>query len=323
MKRRGICFVVLIVIALFYTIGCTNNAGVKEEEVKNEATVTASNFPKTETPSTEPTIEGSSAPAQSQQDTSDNVAEYSYFDEEGTTIADRILPPQGYQRTSGNEYEEFIRNQELLPHDSPVLLYNGNEKSRQDVHVAVLKIDVGEKDLQQCADAALRLRCEFLFSTGQFDRINYHLTNGDTFSYSKFREGYRLRVDGNNTSMRKTASYDDSYETFRNYCDTLFAYAGTMSIENESESITKEEMRIGDIFVKGGSPGHCVIVMDMCENEAGDKMFLIGQSYMPAQQIHILKNPSSDSPWYSLNDLTYPFQTPEWSFESECLKRMP
>ena len=246
-----------------------------------------------------------------------------YYNETGTTIATRIKTPDGYTRTEGNAYEEFIRNQALQAHGSPVLLYNGEPKGNQNAHVAVLSIDVGERDRQQCADAALRLRCEFLFSTQQYDRINYHLTNGDEFPYAKYREGYRLKVDGNNTSLVKTADADDSYEAFRKYCDVLFSYAGTISVEKESTAIPKEDMRIGDVFVIGGSPGHCVIVMDMCENAQGDKLFLLGQSYMPAQQIHILKNPGSDSPWYSLSALDYPFATPEWTFKTECLRRMP
>jgi hypothetical protein len=39
-----------------------------------------------------------------------------------------------------------------------VLLYNGAPKFRQDVHAAVIDIDVGTRDLQQCADATMRLR---------------------------------------------------------------------------------------------------------------------------------------------------------------------
>lgn len=248
---------------------------------------------------------------------------YAFYNETGTTIATRINPPEGYTRTQGNAYEEFIRNQELMPHGSPVLLYDGSEKRNQSVHAAVLSIDVGERDRQQCADAALRLRCEFLFSTGQYDRINYHLTNGDEFPYTKYRDGYRLKVEGNDASLIRSEGADDSYTAFRKYCDILFAYAGTISVEKESAAISKEEMRIGDIFVQGGSPGHCVIVMDMCENAGGDRLFLLGQSYMPAQQIHILKNPAADSPWYSVAELSYPFSTPEWTFDAECLMRMP
>ena len=82
-------------------------------------------------------------------------------------------------------------------------------------------------------------------------------------------------------------------------------------------------MKIGDIFIKGGTPGHCVIIVDMCENDKGEKMFLLAQGYMPAQQIHVLKNPESKSPWYSVKDLKYPFKTPEFTFEDNSLKRTP
>lgn len=248
---------------------------------------------------------------------------HSWINSEGGTIEERILLPDGFERLEVNSYGEYIRELPLLSDGSPVYLYDGSEKANQDVHVAVLDIDVGEKDLQQCADAALRIRCEFLYQEGEFEQINYQLTNGDEFPYSAYREGYRLQVDGNKTSMVKTADIDDSYECFRNYLNVLYTYAGTLSVQAESTEISKEAMEIGDIFIIGGSPGHCVMVMDICENEAGEVNFLLGQSYMPAQQIHILKNPNSKSPWYSVNKLDYPFKTPEWTFEEKCLRRMP
>lgn len=260
---------------------------------------------------------------QSSQNDSNVKQTFSYINKDENTIATRINTPEGYKRTQGDEYAEFIRNQTLLPDGSPVLLYNGTEKKKQNVHVAVLSIDVGNKDLQQCADSVLRLRCEYLYKTGQFDKINYHLTNGFEFPYSKYKEGYRLKVEGNNTTLVKTAQPDGSYETFRKYLDVLFTYAGTLSLSRESQPVEQNNIQIGDIFIKGGSPGHCVIVVDMCENDKGEKMFLLAQGYMPAQQMHILKNPNSKSPWYSLKDLKYPFETPEFTFEEECLKRIP
>ena len=305
--RKPALSVMFLLLALALC-GCSSNV-IPEDTPAPTSSATASI-----TPVLAPTPSPSPSPAEKP---------YDFIDEDGMTIAARIRTPTGYVRTEGDTYAEFVRNQPLMRHGSPVLLYDGSEKGNQNAHVAVLSIDVGEKNRQQCADAALRLRCEFLFSTGQYGRINYHLTNGDVFPYSKYHKGYRLKVDGNNTSLVKTADADDSYAVFRKYCDVLFAYAGTISVEKESKAISKEEMRIGDIFVKGGSPGHCVIVMDMCENAVGDKLFLLGQSYMPAQQIHLLKNPAADSPWYSVAALSYPFATPEWTFSTECLRRMP
>ncbi|MEA3450960.1 MAG: DUF4846 domain-containing protein, partial [Bacteroidota bacterium] len=69
--------------------------------------------------------------------------------------------------------------------------------------------------------------------------------------------------------------------------------------------------------------GHSVMVVDMAENiKTGEKIFLIVQSFMPAQSIHILKNfnNSSLNPWYSLN-FGEKLYTPEWTFTKDDLLR--
>ena len=103
----------------------------------------------------------------------------------------------------------------------------------------------------------------------------------------------------------------------------VFMYAGTLSLSNELQPKALVEIEIGDVFIKGGSPGHAVLVVDIAENEhTGEIAFLLAQSYMPAQQIHILKNPSnpSISPWYILSDIKQELITPEWRFAKDALK---
>ncbi len=82
---------------------------------------------------------------------------------------------------------------------------------------------------------------------------------------------------------------------------------------------------IGDVFIKGGFPGHAVLVADMVENKAtGEKRFLLLQSYMPAQDIHVLKNPKSEdgTPWYT-TPVGDQLVTPEWVFKGTALRRWP
>ena len=70
-------------------------------------------------------------------------------------------------------------------------------------------------------------------------------------------------------------------------------------------------------------PGHVVLVVDVCENDAGNKAFLLAQGYMPAQQFHLLKNPAHENdPWYYVNELTDPLHTPEYTFSMDSLKRL-
>ena len=103
----------------------------------------------------------------------------------------------------------------------------------------------------------------------------------------------------------------------------MFQYAGTLSLSKEMKPIAVDELRAGDVFIRGGSPGHAVVVIDVVENEkTGEKAFLLAQSYMPAQEMHILVNPNNNglNPWYSTN-FEGKLKTPEWTFEKEELKR--
>ena len=110
-------------------------------------------------------------------------------------------------------------------------------------------------------------------------------------------------------------------KAFEDYLNIVFAYSSTLSQVDESDAIPLDEIQIGDIFIKGGSPGHVILVADMCEKD-GEKAFLLAQGFMPAQQFHVLKNlQHEDDPWYYEDEITYPFVTPDYQFDEECLKR--
>jgi hypothetical protein len=90
------------------------------------------------------------------------------------------------------------------------------------------------------------------------------------------------------------------------------------------KSVPVTDMRIGDVFVQGGTPGHAVIVVDMAvHRETGKKLYMLAQSYMPAQNIQVLANPNDKglNPWYVLDDQQEDIRTPEWTFTIRDLKR--
>lgn len=244
--------------------------------------------------------------------------------EEGITVQERILAPEGFARVALAEgsFGEYLRSLPLKAHGSKVTYYNGDIKP-SDVHVAVLDIDVGSRDLQQCADSIIRLRAEYLYKKERYDRIHFNFTNGFNADYTKWIKGYRIKVAGNNAQWVEQGTRGTDYEGFRKYLDMVFSYAGTLSLSKEMKNIPLEQLKPGDIFLKGASPGHCVIILDMAENEeTGETRFIIAQGYMPAQEMHILKNPanSEGNPWYSV-DFGDELITPEWIFSSDQLYR--
>lgn len=240
------------------------------------------------------------------------------------TLENAILPPPGFVRVTAGDrsFAVWLRGLPLKPATEPLLLYNGKEKPRQDAHAAIIAIDTGSRDLQQCADAIMRLRAEWLFASGRFEDIAFNFTEGGRVPFSRWANGERPNASGK--IWKKSAGPDNSYTSFRKYLDNVFAYAGTASLEKELEAVALSDVQIGDVFIKAGFPGHAVLVADLAEHAVTKaKRFLLIQSYMPAQEMHILKNPANGdgSPWYALP----PGQlvTPEWTFPAGSLKRWP
>ena len=151
---------------------------------------------------------------------------------------------------------------------------------------------------------------------GSHDSISFNFTSGDTASFRAWINGMRPVIEGNSVQWTESNKIDSSYKSFREYLDVVFTYAGTHSLARELKSKNIRNLAAGDVFIQGGFPGHAVIVVDVAENEAtSERVFLLAQSFMPAQDIHILKNPldADLSPWYSL-DFGDSLKTPEWDF---------
>ena len=213
-----------------------------------------------------------------------------------------IAAPPGYERIqlSDSSFGAWLRNVPVRK-DDHVYLYNGSLKKNQSAQFAVLDISVGKKDLQQCADAVMRLRAEYLFSQKRYHEIEFRDNAGKAYKWT-----------GNNDRP-----------AFDRYLETVFGWCGSASLEKQLSPVTDiSAIQPGDVFIKGGFPGHAMIVMDVAVNTKGSKVFMLAQSYMPAQDIHIVRNPRKIevSPWYDTSEMTE-VGTPEWTFYKEQLRK--
>ena len=240
----------------------------------------------------------------------------------GNTVATRFSVPNGYTRKSyaAGTFGNYLQQLPLKPAGTLTKRYNGETKPNK-VAAAVIEISVGTSDLQQCADAIMRLRAEWLFAEKRFDDIAFDLTNGFNMKYSEWKKGKRLNSACNGWTNGGTAS--ETLDDFMNYMKKIFTYAGTLSLSNELQPKNIANLEAGDVFIKGGSPGHAVIVVDVAEGSDG-KLFMLAQSYMPAQDIEILKNPNNAgmSPWFKASEMGI-LETPEWDFQWSQLKTWP
>lgn len=238
------------------------------------------------------------------------------------TLAARFDTPSGFVRSvaAPTSFGTFLRNLPLKPAGASVHLYDGGLKYRQDVHAAVIDMSVGRTDLQQCADAVMRLRAEYLYQGGEQDKIAFEFTNGFRCEWRRWREGDRVRVNGNKCTWLAGSPADGSHAQLLRYLDKVFTYAGTRSLQRELDrstaaSSTADRIHIGDVLIQGGSPGHAIIVVDQAVHTDGRMVVLLAQSYMPAQEIHVLRNLRDPrwGAWFPVEP-GLPLHTPEWTF---------
>ncbi len=224
------------------------------------------------------------------------------LDTTGDNILKRFVAPDGFNRPRGNAFtafHQYIIQLPLKKWGSSALYYDGTAKNNPNVYLSVFRLPIGNKDLHQCADACMRLRADFLYQKKQFSKIKFnYLADNKPRYYLDFAKG------------------DYSSVKYWQYLEQVFSYANTASLHAELPMVTSiNNVKVGDILLEKKQPfGHAVMVVDMIENTSGKKLMLLAQSYMPAQEIQILKNPTNAalSPWYELEEGN--IVTPEWTF---------
>ncbi|MBD1394095.1 DUF4846 domain-containing protein [Mucilaginibacter glaciei] len=216
-------------------------------------------------------------------------------------LTTRFKAPAGFTRviSPAGSFAAYLQALPLKPAGTPTKTYLGNIARTNPYTAAVVDMSIGTRDLQQCADALMRLRAEYFYQQKNYQAISFNFTSGFRCDYEHYAKGYRY----SNNKWVKKAPADYSYPNFMRYLILVFSYAGTLSLQKELKPVANaNDIKIGDVFIRGGSPGHCFIVIDMVENNSHKKQFLLAQSFIPAQNIQVLKG---DGPWMTLGETPY------------------
>ncbi len=239
-------------------------------------------------------------------DDTSSISAFSFINEEGVLVKTRFNVPEGYKRieSAPNTWESFLQNLPLKAHGSQVKLYDGTLKSNTSAYLAVVDLSIGNRDLHQCADAIMRLRADYFNAQEKYSEIEFLFVSGKRSNYKTW-----------------LGTRPPNAKNYWAYLENVFNFASTLSLDKQLIHKEINQLQIGDVFIKGGSPGHAVIVVDKCINAKGEVKFMLAQSYMPAQETQILVNPaSSESPWYDLNFGEY-LNSAEYTFTKDQLKR--
>jgi len=218
-------------------------------------------------------------------------------------LVERFTPPKGTTRVTVIEgsFAASLRALPLLPMGSPVVAFDG--RIIDENPLAVVDLDVGTRDLQQCADSIIRLDAEHRFRSGQHASIRYAFTSGDVYAFDSYIDGIRPVLDkrGRVSFAKKAAPVVRDHAALMAYLDIIYLYAGTASLSATTARVDNAALAAGDFFVIGGFPGHAILILDVAKGENGRAHYLLGEGYMPAQSFHVV--PTRDGgAWHTLED---------------------
>jgi hypothetical protein len=120
-------------------------------------------------------------------------------------------------------------------------------------------------DLEQCADYAMRLWAEYHKDRNKLDKLYLFDYNG--------RRQY----------------FSNSGLSYRKFLHRAFANSNSYSLKRGCAAVDTSAIVPGDMVVQNerGGVGHVSVVMSACRDSIGQKLYLIGFSYMPAQEFHL------------------------------------
>lgn len=242
-------------------------------------------------------------------------------------LRDRFPPPAGLTRrdAADGSFAAFLRDLPLAAAGTPVQSHAGATILAADHPnlAAVVALDVGTADLQQCADSIIRLHAEWLFSRGR-DLQSYKASSGVAMPFTRYLAGERLVYrDKELRWEKKKGAQARSHGLLRSYLSSVFAWANTASLAQEAAKVARDELRPGDFFVLGGYPGHAVLILDVAEDDQGRRALLLGQGFMPAQSFHVLRPGAGQSPWFPVDPARDGIKTPFWAeFPWSSIRRL-
>ena len=199
----------------------------------------------------------------------------------------QLPPPPGYTRVKCDDesFGAYLRQLPLKRRGSRVHLYKSDKLARfQGCNYAVVDMPL-LSNYEQCADVCMRLRAEYLYSSGQYQQIRFQALDGSILQYK----------GGNDR------------EAFERFMRRVYGICNTTSMCQSMPSRPLGEVQIGDVFVYSsrsqGVYGHAVMVVDVAQNVLGKKVFLVVEGNTPAREMHVLRNPYRwfMSAWYTLN----------------------
>lgn len=218
-----------------------------------------------------------------------------------------IQTPPGYERVSkvAGDFAKTLRDTKLYPPgeilagDGKTLLCDENVIGKTAIQPFDNSRDVG-------VDGIVRLWGQYLWEHGRRGDIAFPLDNGQAARWSDWYEGLRPRKSGGRITFIQQTTPDGSQSNYERYLSFVAEEMGAIALRRETQAIVDDSIAIGDLIValRNEKESWVGIVMDLCRNQKGERLLLLGMCGTPSTALY-LPRPFSPvqgvSEWYTLD----------------------
>jgi hypothetical protein len=222
------------------------------------------------------------------------------------TVGDIPTPP-GYNRVGkvAGDFAETLRDTKLMP---PGEFMAGDGKTLMCDENVIGKTDVLPYDNANDAgvDGIVKLWGDYLWQHGRRGDIAFPLDNGQAARWLDWYDGLRPKKTGGRVTFVQQTTPDGSRENFERYLSFVAEEMGAIALRRETMPIIDDSVAIGDLLValRNNKESWVGMVMDICRNQKGERLVLLGTCGTPSTVLYLAK-PFSPvqgvSEWFTLD----------------------
>lgn len=142
--------------------------------------------------------------------------------------------------------------------------------------------------VEQCADIVVRLVAEYANGNGNADEIVFRSLSGQRIEWKRWLQGrYAVNTDASAIIYHAGAARTETPREFDEFLTFVMSYVNTASLRRDWREVAPGDIQIGDVLIQpsclGAGMGHMSMVVDACEDSAGNRLYLFVDGYTPAR----------------------------------------
>jgi hypothetical protein len=224
----------------------------------------------------------------------------------------RIATPTGYERYPSKKmdlYQAWLTNFPLRAPRTPVARWDGQKVMEADSVTGVIDFGVGTPH-QKNADIPVQVIMEFLRVNNALGDFPYIIITGDTVTYNRWLEGEYYYNSAQVLSYKKSATKREASDReYYSYLQFVLHLNEIKTLLKNFIPISEKEVAPGNFFIQfdkesSDSAGHAAVILDVCQNNKDEAMYLVGWGGNPAHDFIVARpRPISARKWFSLDEL--------------------